>query len=174
MSAFDGNSRPPGSSWDSLERTDDANPALASAVIALTDWLTETPDERKRILDGRVLEDLYGGRWVDGDSLSPGVNAYGMVGGDPVKLNFARNAVDFVQTKVCAETPAVVASERGGGYRAERRAQLLTEYVDRLTDSCGLMDLLPEACLSALRTGTSVVKTFSRRRMPMAELVPAE
>ena len=179
-SAHTDDGRPAGTGWDEVERADDpesgddVNPTLAQAVTALTDWLTETPEERARILDGRVLEDLYGGRWVDGDALLPGVNAYGMCGGDPVKLNFARNAVDFVRTKVCAETPAVVASERGGGYQAERRAELLTEYIDRLTDGCGLMDMLPEAALCALRTGTAVVKTFSRGGSPMAELVPAE
>lgn len=171
-------SRPAGYAWDQVERSadddGDSNPTLASAVTSLVDWLSETWDERERILDGRVLEDLYGGRWVDGDSLSPGVSAYGRTGGDPVKLNFARNAVDFVKTKVCAETPAVMASERGSGFKAERQAKLLTAYIDRLTDSCHLMDMLPDACLSALRTGTAVVKTFSRGGMPMAELVPAE
>jgi hypothetical protein len=102
---------------------------------------------------------------VDVDSLLPGVNAYGIVGGDPVKLNFARNAVDFVHTKVCAETPSGVATEKGGGYQTERWAQLLTEYIDRLTDGCRLEDLLPEAALTVLRTGTAVSHA-RRRRLP--------
>ncbi len=166
----------PGSGWDLIERAEeddtDGNPALATAVVSLVDFLVEK--DRWRILDGRILEDLYGGKWVNGDDMLPGVSAYCEAGGDPVKLNFARNAVDFVHTKICSETPAIVATERGGGYQAERQAELLTEYIDQLTDSSELMSLLPRAALSALRTGTAVIKTHGNGGHPGCELVPAE
>ena len=171
------NERP---AWDTLERDEDdpLDPTLASTVCDLVDWLALRPDELTRIVDGRVFEDLYGGRWVDGDDLAPGVRAYAAVGGDPVKLNFARNAVDFVQTKIAGETPAVVVSSRGGGYSAERRAKRLSEYVDSLIDSAGLMSVMPKAALSALIRGSSVIKTVIDRTgnspRPSIELVPAE
>lgn len=184
MSSTTDDGRPLGASWDRIRRAgpdpdddpddtvDPINPELAHSVTTLIDWLVER--DRWRILDGRTFEDLYGGRWVDGEDLLPGVSAYCQAGGDPVKLNFARNAVDFVQTKVCAETPTVVATERAGGYAAERRASLLTQYIDRLTESCGLVSLLPEASLTALRSGTAVLKTHGSTGRPGVELVPAE
>ena len=177
--------KPTGEAWDRIERIDEelssdddsesGNPRLANALTTLVDWLIDQPEERLRILDNRVFEDLYGGRWVASGELSVGVQAYGQTYGDPVKLNFARNAVDFVQTKVCAETPAVVVSARSGGYRAERRADRLNRYIDRLIDSCELMSRLPRAALTALQTGTAIIKTYlDEDGRPQIELVPSE
>lgn len=162
-----------GPRWDSIESTDDINIELASAVVSLVDWLEKTETERTRILDNRILEDLYGGRWVNSDNLALGVAAYGQSGGEPVKLNFARNAVDFVHTKICAETPAVVVSSRSSDYSSEQRADQLSKIVDTMIDSCKLMSLGPVAALAALRTGVGIVKTFHMDGRPMAEVVPS-
>lgn len=161
--------RPDGPAWD---RIDGDGPDLASALTALVDWLVDR--DRYRISDCRVLEDLYHGRWVTSDDLLPGVMAYAEAGGDPVKLNFARNAVDFVHTKVAAETPAVVATAKGGGYSQEQRADRLTRYLDTLWDSADVEAACSNAALHALRTGTAAVKTHGAGGRPSLELVPAE
>lgn len=170
--------RPDNISWDIVPRDVDSDDLgstdllIASQVCDLVDWLVE--NDRYRILDARVLEDLYSGRWVTADDLSFGVSAYAEAGGDPVKLNFARNAVDFVYTKVASVVPSVEVTARGGGYAQERRADLLDRYVDRIVDSSKLDDLARSAALHALRTGAAVIKTHGVSGVPNAELVPAE
>jgi hypothetical protein len=158
-----------GPAW---ETTEEMSTECARAVVGMVEWLVER--DRYRILDCRTLEDLYGGRWVTSQDLMPGVSAYTEAGGDPVKLNFAKNAVDFVQAKLTKEVPAVVATAHGGGYSQERRADLLSRFIEDVWGRTSGDDVVKSAVLHALRTGTAIVKTHASSGRPDIEIVPAE
>lgn len=158
--------------WDLIEGS---GPDVATALTALIDHLADLDAER--ILDGRVLEDLYRGFWVSSEDLSPGVLAYGAMGGDPVKLNFARNATDFVHNKLTTETPAVTAGSTDGTFSSDRKAQDLSRKLEELWSDTGADRLLKSAVLSGLRTGTAIVKAIPASHeegRPFLEAVPTE
>ena len=157
-------------SWDKIDAED--KQSVAKELISFVDWIADK--DTYRILDCRVLEDLYNGKWVTSDDMMPGIAAFTDMFGSPVKLNFAKNAVDFVHTKICAETPSVVVTSKRGGYQSKRKAESLTKYIQSVVEHANVEELGPKAVLCALRTGTVIVKTFSINGHPNAEIVPAE
>src|ERR1043165_8030760 len=132
--------------WESDDPTD----AMVATAVELRGI-----DERRR-LRLRVLDDLYEGRVLGSLLVGPAAGAVDRLGMDRTLFNFAKRALDFVQTKVASDVPAVRAAGHGADSSQRRRARLLTKFLAGASQELELPGAVKRAAHGALRRGTGI------------------
>ena len=132
----------------------------ATLVSTFTSFVDQLKDrDTTRRIAYRVYDDLYEGRSLYAMENSSALAEFGRSSAMTARtLNFARNAVDFVHSKCCSETPSVRAAGHGGKWKDHIKARMLSKFIQGAEDDLGFEVNLPRSFLNALRTGTGCVK----------------
>lgn len=129
-------------------------------LTATVDELRNNDESRRVRL--RILDDLFEGKTLYSATNRAAVGAVGRAGINSHMLNFARNALMFVHSKVATDIPTVRAAGHGADSSQRRRARLLTKFIAGASHELKLGKMAKAAALSMLKLGTGCTKVTER------------